>query len=171
MSDSTDGDAFWTWALDAYARPNATEIALALQDLYGASVVMVLACCWAATRGLSLSQETLAHLDAQEAPWRSDVTEPLRALRRDLKPLAAADPAFTALRDAIKQAELEAERLEIQSLGTAIAALDNGHKISESTPKDLADHNLRHYLRHIAAPPAATEKAIRLLNAVFGKVG
>jgi uncharacterized protein (TIGR02444 family) len=102
----------WDWAADAYAKPGAEDACLELQDGYDQNVCYLLWAAWAAGEGRLLDAETLeAGADAARA-WDGVATTPLRAIRRDLnKPIPDMDDAAReALREAVKAAELQAER-------------------------------------------------------------
>jgi uncharacterized protein (TIGR02444 family) len=102
---------FWAFSLDFYGRPGVAESCLALQDGEGKDVNIVLWCLWVGwSRRGRLSAEHVAHAKAAVAPWRRDVVVPLRSVRRALK--GSAVPGAAALRNDIKAAELESERLQ-----------------------------------------------------------
>lgn len=106
---------FWSFSLDFYARPDVAARCLAVQDRHGLDVNLVLYCCW---RGDVLTEARLQAAIALTAPWRAEIVQPLRALRRRLKPgfPPVPDDAAQALRKRIADAELEAERLQQQAL-------------------------------------------------------
>ena len=106
---------FWSFSLDFYARPGVAEACLELQDRHGLDVNLVLYCCW---RGAILTQAQLQAAIALTAPWRSEIVQPLRTLRRRLKPGFPPFPeaGVQGLRKRIADAELEAERLQQQAL-------------------------------------------------------
>ncbi|WP_211115178.1 TIGR02444 family protein [Nitrospirillum amazonense] len=108
--------AFWPYALDAYARPGVAQACLAAQDAHGADVPLLLWGAWAAGRGHTLTEADLTAAATAAARWRAPVIEPLRQARRALKALAAGAPENEALRQAVKAAELEAERLYMAAL-------------------------------------------------------
>jgi uncharacterized protein (TIGR02444 family) len=93
--------AFWRWSLVSYSKVEGAL--LELQDRYGADVNLILFCAWIGT----LTPEALDAAEAALRPWREQVVEPLRVLRRRLKQY----PEAAALRGQVKAAELEAERL------------------------------------------------------------
>lgn len=108
----------WTWAVQAYAEPAVAETCLSLQDENDQNVPLLLFAAWAAASGRALDPETLeAAVDLARA-WDGAAVRPLRAVRRTLKtPLPDLDDARRqALRERIKAAELEAERLLLESL-------------------------------------------------------
>lgn len=106
---------FWSFSLDFYARPGVAEACLELQDRHGLDVNMVLYCCW---RGDTLTQAQLQAAIALTSSWRSEIVQPLRTLRRRLKPGFPPFPeaGVQGLRKRIADAELEAERLQQQAL-------------------------------------------------------
>jgi uncharacterized protein (TIGR02444 family) len=104
-------DAFWAFSLDLYGRPGVAASCLRLQDESGLDVNMLLLCCWVARSGRGrLSKADIAAAEARVAPWRREVIEPLRAVRRGLKNLP--DAASLALYAELKEIELRAEREE-----------------------------------------------------------
>ncbi|MDM7946099.1 MAG: TIGR02444 family protein [Oceanibaculum nanhaiense] len=106
---------FWSFSLDFYGRPGVVDTCLELQDRHGLDVNLVLYCCW---RGDILAQGQIQAAIDLTAPWRTEVVQPLRALRRRLKPgfPPFPDAEALALRKRIADAELEAERLQQQAL-------------------------------------------------------
>jgi len=91
------------------------ETCLALQDSHGLDVNLVLYCCW---RGDTLSAAQIKTAFDLTASWRAEIVQPLRALRRRLKPgfPPFPDAGTQGLRKRIADAELEAERLQQQAL-------------------------------------------------------
>ncbi|WP_439815794.1 TIGR02444 family protein [Zavarzinia sp. CC-PAN008] len=106
MDVATRAAAFWAEAAALYARPGMAELCLELQDHLGLDVNTVLLCCFSASRGRGLEPWDLSRAVITLAPWRAQVVEPLRTLRRGLKGMTGAEPT----RQAIAAAELEAER-------------------------------------------------------------
>jgi uncharacterized protein (TIGR02444 family) len=103
------GEAFWRFSLALYARPGVAPALIALQDRAGHDVNLILFCLWAgAVRGARLDGGALSAAGAAIADIRSEAIEPLRALRRRLKPDPAED--VQALRRKILGLELAAER-------------------------------------------------------------
>ncbi len=118
---ATIGD-FWRFTLETYEKPGVSPQLIQLQDEAGRDVNILLCCLYAGLRlGLSLGPGELEALAAAVEPWNSLVTQKLRAVRRDLKPLAA-DPAVAELRRAVQATELEAERLAQARLEAALPA-------------------------------------------------
>jgi uncharacterized protein (TIGR02444 family) len=61
--------SFWTWALEAYARPAVPEACLDLQDNYSQSVPLLLWAAWAAKDGRDLSFGDLMDGSGLAARW------------------------------------------------------------------------------------------------------
>lgn len=144
-SDVPGGDnGLWPFSLAVYGRPGVAEACLSLQDRHGLDVNLLLFCCWAGSCGRALDQAGLAAAEMAVATWRNQVVRPLRALRRRMKREWAGFDSVEveALRQRLKAAELEAERLEQSRL----AALPPGRESDEPGPT-LAVRALRLYFR------------------------
>ncbi len=123
------GAAFWRFSLSVYGQQGVPDICLALQDAHGVDVNVLLYLLFRATWGAELDADEIARLDAAIAPWRDEVVRPLRGVRRALKGAALARIAADddRLRQRIKSAELEAERLQqmaLARLGEAMAGTE-----------------------------------------------
>jgi uncharacterized protein (TIGR02444 family) len=137
----SDADAFWAFSLELYARPGVAASCLRLQDEGGFDVNLLLLCCWIARSGRGrLSEADIAAAEARAAPWRRDVIEPLRAVRRGLKKLP--DAASLSLYAELKQIELRAEREEQRLL----LASKLGSPSAVGTADDDLAANLHLYL-------------------------
>jgi uncharacterized protein (TIGR02444 family) len=152
---SAPADRFWRFSLALYGRPGVADACVALQDRDGLDVNVVLWCCWHASEGRALDIAELAAADAQVAPWRTGVVEPLRAVRRRLKLTrpGPVDEGREALRQQVKSAELEAEKHEQAAL-TAAAV---GAPVSEP-PTAVAWRNLEAYLASRGAQPGSASR-------------
>jgi uncharacterized protein (TIGR02444 family) len=149
-------DAFWTFSLAFYGRPGIAETCLALQDRDGLDVNLLLLCCWLGWSGQGrLGREDLAALEAGIAPWRGEVVERLRTLRRVLKTMP--NPVAPALRQEVLRLELAAER-ETQRL--LVAVLPPGRGASGDGLAD-AECSVTTYL---AARGCSLEPAAALLG-------
>ena len=109
--------ALWTYSLRVYGHDDVAASCLWLQDNHDVNVNLLLYGCWLGERGLELDLDTLAAARRAVEPWTKEVVEHLRHARRWIKAqLATAkaetDGDYAALRERIKAAELEAERLE-----------------------------------------------------------
>jgi len=99
----------WNFVLAVYAQPEVEDLCLRLQNDHGLSINRLLFAGWLASEQKQLNLEALAQSNAVR--WQTEVTAPLRALRykvrEDIKPVA--DSVYNAMR----RAELEAERVEL----------------------------------------------------------
>ena len=131
---------FWDFSLRVYRQPGVPDACLALQDAAGADVNIVLFLLWHAAEGRALEAADIAALEALVGDWRRQVVVPLREVRRVLKSREA-DPEAAALRRQVKQVELEAERLQQETLYREAASF--GHCVPE--PPTAARQNLSLY--------------------------
>ncbi|TVP52625.1 MAG: TIGR02444 family protein [Halomonas sp.] len=104
----------WDFALGLYAKPGVEAACLTLQEEAGLDVCELLFHCWLYSNGLEAIPAAIARQREQRRRWQCSVTEVLRGLRRDLKASAATSESVAALRETIKQAELMAERENLQ---------------------------------------------------------
>ncbi len=103
--------SFWSFSLSVYGKPGVEAACLDLQDRFGADVNLALYCLWI---GRALTPEALALALEAAAPLRQYI-DPLREMRRSL-------PKDAGAREAVKKAELSAEKLEqdaLEALGEA----------------------------------------------------
>ena len=115
--EASDGGALWRFSVAFYARPGVSEALIALQDRAGVDVNLMLFALWLGVSGGGrLSNEELVTADRIARPLRVQVVEPLRALRRKLKPHPDAD--VQRLREGIKAIELAAEMVIQNRLGS-----------------------------------------------------
>jgi uncharacterized protein (TIGR02444 family) len=115
----------WDFAVTVYGRPGVRAACLALQDRCGADVVAMLALLNRAALGLGvLPAERVREALASAAPWRAQAVLPLRRIRRALKHFrfgdGAPDPQVESVRAAVAEAELAAERVELERLTAAL---------------------------------------------------
>ena len=106
--------ALWDWVVRAYARPGVPEACLELQDRFGQNTCFLL---WAFQTG-EVEPARLAGAAAAARAWDATALSPLRAVRRALKPALPPvdDAAREGLREAVKAAELRAERVLVETL-------------------------------------------------------
>jgi uncharacterized protein (TIGR02444 family) len=125
---------FWEWSGAAYARAGSAEALLKLQDEFGLDVNILLWCCWCAQTKRPVSDLALREAIQATAEWSRDVTSVLRKARRALKTPPLAINAG-ALCNAVKDAELEAERLEQALLENLAGGVDAG-RVDAHAPDD-----------------------------------
>lgn len=107
--------SLWDQALALYARPGVEAACLALQDQTKVDVCELLWACWLERHGLTPDGDAPTYLAPIRA-WQAEMTRPLRDRRRALKELALTDPGLAELREALKRAELLAEREALRRL-------------------------------------------------------
>ncbi|THD77420.1 MAG: TIGR02444 family protein [Phenylobacterium sp.] len=112
----------WEWALSAYGQPGVPEACLRLQDEFGQNSSLLLWAVWAEVGDPAL----LARAAEAARAWEATALGPLRKVRRALKPAAppVADAAREGLREDVKNAELRAERVLMETL----ASLSGDHR-------------------------------------------
>ena len=115
---STEVSTFWQFSLRFYRRPEIPPLCIALQDEQGIDINLLFFILHLSFNQRQLTTEDVQRIDASIRDWRMKVVQPLRALRRELKPGIAPIAAqhSEALRNAIKRDELQAERLQQEAL-------------------------------------------------------
>ena len=126
-------EPLWPFVLRVYKADGVAGVCLELQETDGVDVPILLFSAWLGACARWTSLDDIAKLDAQIAPWRTEVVQPLRKIRQRLKygPAPAPSDQTTPLREAIKSAELSAERLELAWLAE--------HADSFCQPSELED--------------------------------
>ena len=153
--ERSDGEALWRFSVAFYARPGVAEALIALQDRAGCDVNLMLFALWLGVSGRGrLTREELMTALRMARPIRVDIVEPLRALRRRLKPYS--DEDVQRLRDGIKATEIAAEKVIQDRLGRAAGPV-NG-EADPAARAAAARANLRLYLG--AELTSSTEAAV-----------
>jgi uncharacterized protein (TIGR02444 family) len=149
------GSAFWRFSLRFYRRPDVPALCLALQDDHGVDVNLLFFINFLAINGRRLNADEVRVIDAQGSAWRRLVVQPLRTLRRQLKSGITPVPtaASQALRSAIQQNELHAERLQQEALESAFPVATTG---TAAAPRVAAAANLTAYSALTGPLPEAT---------------
>jgi uncharacterized protein (TIGR02444 family) len=104
----------WDWTLEAYAQAGVPEACLRLQDEFGQNTSLLLWAVWAE----AADPQLLARAADTARRWEALALQPLRAVRRALKPAfeGVADRPREGLREDVKAAELRAERVLMEAL-------------------------------------------------------
>ena len=164
MTSTPAGQAFWEFSLRVYAQPGVQDECLALQERLRLDVNLLLFCAYAGAKlGIVLSRQDIAETVALTEVWHGSVVRGLRAIRTTMKrwsedgTLPIAKPA-AALRLAVKQAELDSERIEHEILADWAANRQAGaaraqQKTIAANIGLLLDHCTR-ISGETAAPPA-----------------
>lgn len=105
--------SLWNYAVALHTLPDMEAAMLPLQDEAGLDIPELLWMCWLERCAEhAIDMQALASIRT----FRLRYTEPLRAMRRDLKALATQAPRLVPMRSAIKKAELESERESLHRL-------------------------------------------------------
>ncbi|HWA60208.1 MAG TPA: TIGR02444 family protein [Caulobacteraceae bacterium] len=114
----TPTPTLWDDAVRRYAAPGVAEACLALQDAHGQCVPLLLWRLWALDQGRPVDGVVLRRAAEAARAWQGAAIAPLRQVRRRLKDAVAGPPGpqQEALRQAVKAAELEAERQLLAAL-------------------------------------------------------
>lgn len=161
---------FWDFSLAVYARDGVAPACLSLQDRLGVDVNILLYCCWIGSQhGTVLDADMVSRLVSKVSDWKTHVVEPLRGVRRALKPGFEGPPSEgqETLRSSVKQAELQAERLEQDML---FSALERPAARDDFEGRSCARHNIDCYLAglDIEIDPITDTDTNHILDAVFG---
>jgi len=121
VSDSSPAKTkspFWTFSLRMYGQPGVPPACLTLQDGSGVDVNVLLFALYAASCGRGLSAADVNRIMASVEPWKNQAVVPLRGVRRFLKdtPEGFEPKGVEELRQRVKAVELEAERLQQETL-------------------------------------------------------
>lgn len=108
----------WDFVCRSYARPGVAEACLHVQDEHGVDVLLLLSAAWLATQGQRLTPERLTELKSCCQPRREQLIEPLRGMRRAQRPGNDHSAEQQALYEALKAAEMAAERRQVLALET-----------------------------------------------------
>lgn len=112
------------FALALYGREGVPPACLTLQDSAGIDVNILLFAAWrGAVQQREVGAADIAAARARVAAWHTEVVKALRAVRRRLKtgPSPAPDERTAKLRSQVQAAEIAAEIIELEELGTLSA--------------------------------------------------
>lgn len=124
MTSDNEGFAradLWEYACKLYSRKGAEPLLLSLQDEHGADVLLLIASSWSYQNRVALDAGQWQSIASALAPWREQVIDPLRKIRRYL----LQESGRSALYDQMKAAELNAEKEQLARLSDQIA--QHGH--------------------------------------------
>jgi uncharacterized protein (TIGR02444 family) len=150
-----ESNAFWRFSLQSYRLPSVEAACLALQDRWGTDTNLLLYCCWLGSAGRPLDKRSLRRAMAAVARLQADAIQPLRGVRRALKPMSKGLPAGWAadLRKRIGAVELDLEYLEQFALFQLAQSLPP--LASRQPPRAAAQASIARYLALLKLPPAA----------------
>ncbi|MDE2377211.1 TIGR02444 family protein [Bradyrhizobium sp.] len=126
MTDANS--SFWAFSLRTFANPSVAKACLDLQDTFGIDVNVLLFMLWCAHCGRRLNACDVGNIVNLVARWQADVVSPLRLVRRALKRPTAnwLSMQTQGLRETVKAAELEAERLQQEIMAASIPVTEIG---------------------------------------------
>jgi uncharacterized protein (TIGR02444 family) len=135
---------FWRYSLKFYGQSGVSDACIALQDGCGIDVNLLLYLFWLASDGRQVTADDVTMLDDKVRSWRELTIIPIRDVRRKLKGAKTfINPAKQeALRDKVKVAELEAERLQQEGL---YAVTQSGPLGKPAEPNAAARGNVAAY--------------------------
>jgi uncharacterized protein (TIGR02444 family) len=129
----------WRFSLRFYALPGVAAALLGLQDRAGLDVNLILYALWLGVSGRGrLDCHRLAAAQRAVSVLQTEVTGPLRAMRRQLKPHPDTD--VQVLRERVKALELASERAAQARLAALPAARPT--RLAAAPPLAAADANL-----------------------------
>jgi uncharacterized protein (TIGR02444 family) len=172
--EATNDNPFWDFSLKFYGRGGVASACLELQDKFSADVNILLYSCWVAAAGAEeMEPAELIEIIAAIEPWQSGVVQRLRQIRRDMKQeeMLNLGPLSEGLRQAIKQCELDGEKIEQTIL---YQSGQNEFLNSSILPVDRAknaESNLKNYLQAILGDvPADANDLIRKIAQEIAEV-
>lgn len=163
MATSAETD-LWDFAVALYGQPGVESLCLTLQDDWNVDVIVLLFGVWLSARGVLLDDARLATVQTLSGPWQVEVITPLRRARRWLKTQSSQTAAVDACRKGIKDAELAAEKLQLQRL----QALAEGWTGMGERDRQLS--NLSRYLRALGAPEVVIQHAEACLRGAIARM-
>lgn len=164
----TPADSLWEYANRLYAAPGVSDACLRLQDECDVDVCVLMLLLWLAQQRRAMRDTQVQMILRSSAEWREQVVQPLRGVRRRLKaPPTLIDAADSeALRQAIKAAELRAERLELNALQSLFG---ESRLCDSATDADAAArNNIGSYAAAVSA--AFAPQAVDVLLAGFREI-
>jgi len=171
MNDTqTATTPFWRFSLKYYGQAGVSDACIALQDGCGVDVNLLLFLFWLASERQELAADEVKKLDATIKSWRELTIIPIRDTRRKLKGAKTfVDPAKQeALRDKVKEVELEAEKLQQEAL---YAFTQSGPLGKASEPPAAARGNVAAFERAMAAsfPKASVDVLVNAFDGLTGR--
>lgn len=147
---------FWIFSSSVYRGFNGvSEACLAVQDVLGGDVNLLLFCAWCGiARGAKLSEAQIAALERCVEDWNGEVIGPLRAARQAVKTAAGQAPAIGQFRKEVLAVELRAEQVAHAMLYAQAADLETGARLAETAAVNVALYMTR-LERATGKPPSA----------------
>ncbi|MGE3332706.1 MAG: TIGR02444 family protein [Rhodospirillaceae bacterium] len=180
VDEAVKANPLWDFVTWAYKRDGVEKACLALQNRLNADVNIVLFCIWLSFRGAGTTNLAtyLGTALKISRDWQRNLIEPMRTTRQNLKHVLETGSfagvelqAAEALRNRIKQCELDLEHLQTLALYALVTTGDDqGVTRSPAEQKDDAHNNLTVYFAAsgIKLDPLAQTHVMRILTAIFG---
>ena len=162
---------FWEFSLDFYGRKGVSERLISLQEDLQVDVNLMLYCYWSAYIGAPiLGESKISRALNLVSEWQKDVVIPLRGLRLKLKNNHIYKKWIRSheVRNKVKMAELEAERVEQLMLYNEHSfSGDAGVEIEEKRKRAIV--NVASYLSYLDKKPSFENQIIldQLLELLF----
>lgn len=126
MNNASCALTHWEFSLDVYSAESVAPSCLALQDDIGVDVnILLLSLLATRLKHRALTRDEIGAADQLICHWRDDIVVALRRIRRRLKvgPSPAPNADTNALRNTVKAAELDAERIQQRVLAEWLDSL------------------------------------------------
>jgi len=146
--------ALWRFSLATYSDPEVAAACLALQDLCGADINLLLYCCWLGQSGRALDKRALRAAMRTVAGLQSNIIRPLRQSRRALRraPRGMSKAWAKELKDRLATAEIDLEYIEQRLLLAAAKRLTPTKR--KVAPRAAIAATLSKYLTLLKVPVA-----------------
>src|ERR1700749_3970945 len=136
MDEASEDEGFWLFSLPFYERPGIADALIALQDRDGFDVNLVLFALWHGISGRgALRADALAAAEQVAGTLRSEIVEPLRRLRRNLRHHPDGD--VQRLREGVKALEIGGEKLVQERLARLVGS---GRPLTDPRGRRAAAH-------------------------------
>ena len=119
----TDSPTLWEYSTHYYSNPAIASCCLTLQNQYRQDVNIIFLCYWHGTYHGEISFDKMSAILSFSAEWHKIAIHPLRSARTDLKvwtnqqdKIVLKKESYESFRENIKTIELEAEKIQQQSL-------------------------------------------------------
>jgi len=154
-------EKLWEFALALYGQPAVEALCLELQDTAGVDVCLLLCAAWCDDRGLAFESACWAKLLAFSADWQSQVVVPLRQVRRYLRAPVYQQEEIQEYRQQVSQAELAAEKLQLQQLQSLVEGWPARESVTGELPAVEA------YLHSRCQPEVVLQALVVLRSAIL----
>lgn len=152
----------WEFSLRLYRQPGVEPLCLMLQNQWRADINVLFWLRWLETESMAINATRIRLAETHIATWKKDAVLPLRKLRTEMKQhYGVSDKGIEATREAIKAAELQAERvvqMRLEKLARTWMAGVERHRV-------VPGGNLSIYANYLHLPPDLTREMQYILCA------